>query len=777
LTFSKTQAFFARDSFDLPANSGLSVTRSDENQMLTDTTNPTRRLVVVSNRLPFNVSVTDGEILFQDSAGGLVTGLGAYIQSRKRTSSVANDHLWVGWPGTSVDASLQENLKQKAFAAYQSYPVFLSEEEMEQFYFGFCNTTIWPLFHYFPTYTVYQPTFWEQYRHVNQVFCDSLMDLLGPDDVVWVHDYHLMLLPQLLKARRPQLSIGFFLHIPFPSFEVFRLLPNEWRRDILEGILGADLIGFHTYEYTHHFLQCVLRILGYEHHLAQILLSDRIVKVDTFPMGIDFEKFSTAAARPEIQRERNELRNTLSDVTAILSVDRLDYSKGILNRLEGYESFLEANSQYHGKVILIMVVVPSRIGVREYDLMKRQIEEMVGKINGRFGRVRWTPVIYQYRHLPFASLAALYAASDICLVTPLRDGMNLVAKEYVATRTDGTGVLILSEMAGAAKELPEAIIINPNNRTEIAQALKEALEIPSEEQKRRNRIMQRRLKRYHVTRWANEFINALVQVRETQNRIQAKLLTPAVRLEILERYRISRCRALFLDYDGTLMPLAPHPEAISPSASTVEVLRLLAADPSNSVVIISGRDRQTLQDWFGSLAVGLVAEHGVWLKEAEEPWRIFKPLSDEWKRQVLPILEIYADRLPGAFVEEKDHSAAWHYRMADPEQAGFLGAELTDHLFNLTSKTDLQIFQGNKVVEIRRAGVDKGAAALEWMKENDYDFVLAIGDDTTDEDLFRALPDSAVSIRVGVAGTHAQHNLRNTGEVIDLLRSLAQAVS
>src|SRR5919109_3434158 len=510
---------------------------------LTGATNAERRLVVVSNRLPFNVSITNGQFAFRDSAGGLVTGLASYMQFRRRTGSLASDHLWVGWPGTSVESSLRASLKEKALAAYRSYPVFLSEEEMDQFYFGFCNATIWPLFHYFPSFTVYDSTFWEQYGHVNQIFCDSLLDVLEPDDVVWVHDYHLMLLPRLLKAQQPQLSIGFFLHIPFPSFEIFRLLPNEWRRDILEGLLGADLVGFHTYEYTHHFLQCVLRILGYEHHLAQILLSDRVVKVDTFPMGIDFEKFSTAPADPDIQREEQELRSTLSDVTAILSVDRLDYSKGILNRLEGYESFLEANPEYQGKVALIMIVVPSRIGVREYDLMKRQIEEMVGKINGRFGRVQWTPVLYQYRHVPFKSLAAFYAASDICLVTPLRDGMNLIVKEYVAARTDGAGVLILSEMAGSAKELPEGIIINPSNRCEIADALKEALETPLPERQRRNQIMQRRLKRYDVTRWADDFIRSLLDVRETQDHIQAKLLGSEGRREIIERYHQSHRRA------------------------------------------------------------------------------------------------------------------------------------------------------------------------------------------------------------------------------------------
>jgi len=742
------------------------VTKDDKEPM----TN--RRLIVVSNRLRFNVSVSDGQFEFHDSAGGVATGLASYIQFRRRTGSLAED-LWVGWPGTSVEPSLREDLKKQSLAAYRSYPVFLSEEEMEQFYFGFCNSTIWPLFHYFPSFTIYQTSFWEQYKHVNQIFCDSLMEVLDTNDVVWIHDYHLMLLPSLLKAHRPQLSIGFFLHIPFPSFEIFRLLPNEWRREILEGLLGADLIGFHNYEYTHHFLQCVLRILGYEHQLAQILTSDRVVKVDTFPMGIDFEKFSTAPADPEVHEEEKKIRSTLSEVTGILSVDRLDYSKGILNRLEGYESFLEANPEYQGKVALIMIVVPSRIGVREYDLMKRQIEEMVGKINGRFGRVQWTPVLYQYRHVPFKSLAALYAASDICLVTPLRDGMNLIAKEYVAARTDGAGVLILSEMAGSAKELPEGIIINPNNRAEIAQALKEALETPLPERKRRNQIMQRRLKRYDVMRWANDFIKSLVDVREIQNHIQAKLLGSEGRREIIERYHRSHRRALFLDYDGTLTPLARYPATVFPSETTIDILRSLAADPSNHIVIVSGRDRQTLQAWFGELPVGLVAEHGVWLKPAKQSWRIAKPLSEEWKRQLLPILESYADRLPGASVEEKEYSAAWHYRLADPEQAEFLRAELTDHLLNLTAKADLQIFQGSKVVEIGHAGTDKGSAVIEWLAKDHYDFVLAIGDDATDETLFRALPESAVSIRVGVTGTHAQRNLRNVAEVADLLHSLA----
>src|SRR5258706_6627311 len=418
-----------------------------------------RRLVIVSNRLPFNISVEAGQLAFHPSAGGLVTGLASFRAARDKGSALTQEHLWVGWPGNSVDDELREQVVAQAFEKFQSYPVFLSEAQMDQFYLGFCNATIWPLFHYFTSFAVYDPPFWDQYKQINQLSADAPDRILRPDEVVWVHDYHLMLLPRLIKARHPQLSVGFFLHIPFPSFEVFRLLPGAWRREILEGLLGADLIGFHTYEYTHHFLQSALRILGYEHQLGQIIAADHVVRVDTFPMGIDFGKFVNAANAAATEIEAQELRNTLTGLKLILSVDRLDYSKGIANRLDGYEEFLQSNPEYHGKVALLMVVVPSRIGVVQYDLMKRQIEELVGKINGRFGRVGWTPVVYQYRHVPFESLVALYSVGDICLVTPLRDGMNLVAKEYIATRNDGAGDLILSETPQPAQgTAPRALL-------------------------------------------------------------------------------------------------------------------------------------------------------------------------------------------------------------------------------------------------------------------------------------------------------------------------------
>jgi trehalose 6-phosphate synthase/phosphatase len=734
-----------------------------------------RRLVVVSNRLPFTVSIEDGRAVFRESAGGLVTGLSAYIESRKRSPAPSPEHVWVGWPGASVPAELRAELKREALARYQSYPVFLSEEEMEQFYLGFCNATIWPLFHYFPSYTVYQPRFWEQYRQVNEVFCETLLDIVRPDDLVWIHDYHLMLLPGLLKSRAPQLAVGFFLHIPFPSFEVFRLLPGKWRRGILEGLLGADLLGFHTHEYVQHFLQSVLRILGCEHHMGKVSTAEGLVKAESFPMGIDFDKWSAVLDQPDIRREASDLRNTLSEVKVILSVDRLDYSKGILNRLEGFEIFLEANPQYHGRVVLLMVVVPSRIGVYQYDLMKRQIEELVGKINGRFGRIDWTPVVYQYRHVPFQSLVALYSVSDVCLVTPLRDGMNLVAKEYMATRRDGTGVLILSEMAGAAKELAEAIMINPNNREEIAEALTEALVTPLEEQKRRNQIMQRRLRRYNVARWADDFMRALLAIKDEQKRLQTRLVTPEARAELVGSYASARPRLLLLDYDGTLVSYAAEPRMAAPTDPVLRLLGRLASDAANRIVLISGRDRNTLERWFSGLAVSLVAEHGVWIRERDEDWRMTKPLTNDWKPQILPLLERYADRLPGSFIEEKEFSYVWHYRKADPELASLRAKELVDDLVHFTANIDIQVVPGNKIVEVGNAGVNKGAAALYFLSRGDYRFVLALGDDSTDEELFKALPQSAYSIRVGITPSYARWNLPDPRDVLALLSDLAKA--
>jgi trehalose 6-phosphate synthase/phosphatase len=526
-----------------------------------------------------------------------------------------------------------------------------------------------------------------------------------------------------------------------------------------------------------HFLQSVLRILGYEHQMGELHLPDHIVEVETYPMGIDFDRFHSAAGHHETLRQREELKRILPDARVVLSVDRLDYTKGILNRLEGYEIFLDRHPEWRGKVVLIMVVVPSRIGVDRYDLMKKQIEETVGRIEGKYGTLGWSPLLYRFRHLPFHTLVALYSMSDVALVTPLRDGMNLISKEYVASRSDMSGVLILSEMAGAAKEMGEALIINPNDKSEISEALSEALRMPLEEQVRRNRILQLRLRRYNVVRWAGDFLDQLAGMKHVQERYGAKLLSPEVLSHLVGSYRAAGRRLLLLDYDGTLVPLATRTDLAAPSGGIVELLSQLASDSRNTVIVISGRDKGTLESWLGALPIGLVAEHGFWKRGPHGEWQASEQRPTEWKLRLLPLLEKHADRLPGAYVEEKDNSIVWHYRPADPEQAQMVAAELLDDLIHLTANIDLQVLRGTKNIEIRNVGMNKGVAVGRQLGSGDFDFILAIGDDWTDEELFAALPDSAFSIRVGITTTLARFNVRSQQEALRVLTALSVSPS
>ncbi len=733
------------------------------------------RILVVSNRLPVTVIERKGSLSYKDSVGGLVSGLRPYLASLTDSSPPRGEYTWIGWPGIVAKGDIKEELREKLSSEFRAHPVFLNKETVEKFYRGFCNRTIWPLFHYFPTYAVFDEEHWRAYGEVNEAFCDSVMEIIRPDDLLWIHDYHLMLLPKLVREEMPNVAIGYFHHIPFPSFEIFRLLPRRWGRDILEGLLGSDLVGFHTNDYTQYFLRSVLRVLGLEHERGQLIVNDRLVKADTLPLGVDFQRFQNASTAPEVVKEQEKLRKTLKGLKLILSVDRLDYTKGILNRLQGYAAFLAKNPKWHKRVVLLLVVVPSRTGVERYREMKEQIDELVGRINGRFGDVEWTPVLYQYSHLPLHTLVAMYLISDVALITPLRDGMNLIAKEYIATKTDRTGVLILSEMAGASRELGEAILINPNDKEEMADALREGLEMAPQVQVRRNTAMFERLRRHDALHWGSDFVKELLSAKEFQGSLQAKILSSEAEDHLVQSYNRSGRRLIFVDYDGTLIPFSPDSQEARPGNHILEALKNLSQERGTEVVVTSGRIKDLLEEWFGVLSVGLVAEHGAFVKEGGKEWRLIKSLRGEWKSEILPMLEMYSDRLPGSFVEEKEFSLVWHYRAADPEVGGMRARELADDLAGLKAHTDVQVLQGSKVIEVRNAGVDKGTAALEWLSKGDYDFVLAIGDDWSDEDLFAVLPDSAWSIRVGVADSYARFSVPNHRRVSDLLGKLAVA--
>jgi len=724
------------------------------------------RLLIVSNRLPVSVVKRVNDLHFQPSVGGLATGLSSFRES--------HHSQWIGWPGIAID-KISEHQKEEIsnkLKEQNCHPVFLSAKNIQDFYHGFCNKTIWPLFHYFPLYTVYEDRYWQAYRQVNEAFCDAVVKTTEPDDCIWIHDYHLMLLPELLRSRLPKAQIGFFLHIPFPSFEMFRLLP--WRKEILKGLLGSDLIGFHTYDYMRHFLSSTARIVGAEHSMGALVVGDRVVKVDVFPMGIDYDRYADAVEDPKVRKIRTTIRKKVGDRKIIISVDRLDYTKGIIQRLEAFDLFLSQNPKYKAKVTLILVAVPSRTGVEDYRKLRQQLEWLVGRVNGEHGTIGWVPVWYLYRFLPFERIVALYSAADVALVTPLRDGMNLIAKEFVATKTDGRGVLILSEMTGAASELGEAIIVNANNKQEIIEAIREALKMPIEEQSERNRLMQSRLSRYGVARWADDFLKTLSDVKKTRMELSIRRLTKPAREKLTGEYDKSAKRLFLLDYDGTLVSFTGKPEGAGPDKELLYLLKALASEPKNEIVIISGRDKETLNYWLSDANVSLTAEHGAWIKEKGDDWRVIEPLLNDWKDTIRPILELYADRTPGSFVEEKDFSLVWHYRRADYELASLRIQELRDAVLNLTENLDIGVFEGSKILEVKNIGVSKGRAAERWLAKDKWGFVLAAGDDYTDEDMFSILPETACSVKVGYGISKARFNVESIYELRLLLGQLVK---
>ncbi len=723
-----------------------------------------KRLLIVSNRLPISVDQDQDGLRIRRSVGGLVTGLQSFYQSHRS--------VWIGWPGTVRERIRDEmgDLGARLMSEHSCYPVFLSQEELDRYYYGFSNKTLWPLFHYFTQYVVYDEDFWSSYERVNRIFADTVLSIARKTDTIWVHDYHLLLLPGMIRQKLPEADIGFFLHIPFPSFEIFRLLP--WRRQLLEGVLGSDLVGFHTSDYVRHFLSSVHRLLGHEHTMGRVTVGNRVVQVDALPMGIDYDRFSRAKDDSTVQRKIADARADLGEQRVILSIDRLDYSKGIPERLEAYDTFLKRNPMRRGNLTFILVTVPSREQVDHYESLKRQIEETIGKINGEYGTLGWTPIRYLHRSQSFEDLVALYNLADVYMVTPLRDGMNLMAKEYIASKVNGRGVLILSEMAGAAKELGEAIIVNANDNEQIVDALQRALEMSEEEKVARNRTMRERVRRYNVVRWSQEFLEALDRAKRVQKEMRTRLLPRRTRRRLRSAYRSAARRLWLLDYEGTLVPFADKPEEARPRQRVLDVLGQLAKSPRDELVLTSRRRREALEQWFGELEIGLVAEHGVWIRQPAGRWEMIEPLADAWKDEVRPILELYADRTPGASIEEKDFSLVWHYRRTDSELGVVRVRELAQELEDAASKLGLHVLHGNRLVEIKNAGINKGRAVLHWLPKEKWDLIVSIGDDMTDEDVFAVLPECAFSIRVGLKPSQARSALESPEEVLTLLEEL-----
>ncbi|WP_037573501.1 bifunctional alpha,alpha-trehalose-phosphate synthase (UDP-forming)/trehalose-phosphatase [Sporocytophaga myxococcoides] len=706
------------------------------------------KTIIVSNRLPVTLSRKDNKVVFTPSPGGLATGLAG--------ASKDMNSVWIGWAGFSLEGFHENTDEIKLNLEKQRLiPIFLEDPDVNQFYEGFSNTTLWPLFHSFPTYTSCHEEQWEVYKKVNEIFCEEVLRHAGEEDLIWIHDYHLLLLPGLIRKKLPKAKIAYFQHIPFPSYEIFRILP--WREQILEGVTGADLIGFHTHDDVKHFLTSIQRILGMENKMGTVRAEERIFKVDAFPLGIDFFKYWETSKLKSTERQVGLHRKQFQDVKIILSIDRLDYTKGIPERLKAFDVFLEKNPEFREKVSLLMIVVPSREKVQLYKDLKMEIDEMVGNITSKYRTVNWTPVLYFYRSYPLQSLSAFYKLSDVALITPLRDGMNLVCKEYVASRNDETGVLILSEMAGAAKELSDALIINPYNIEECANAIKNALCMPFDEQQRRMSEMQYLLRKYDVSKWTSIFLKSVEEIVQKQQELAMKRLTPELKHKVISDFNSSKNRIVFLDYDGTLVSFQNKPEHAKPDENLIDIMTRLCAIKDLKVVIISGRNKETLNEWFGHFNMDIIAEHGLWMRR-DKNWKMMFQLNDEWKKELSALLNHFVEKTPGTFIEEKDHSLVWHYRKADDDLSNARKKELLDYLQYLTTNMGLSVLEGNKVVEIKSALINKGRAVKKYLKAP-FDFILAAGDDWTDEDMFKEMPEHAYTIKIGSSLSAAKYTL------------------
>ncbi|KAK7405364.1 hypothetical protein VNO78_06615 [Psophocarpus tetragonolobus] len=726
-----------------------------------------QRLLVVANRLPVS-AVRKGEDAWslEISAGGLVSALLGVKEFEAR---------WIGWAGVNVPDEIGQKALTKALAEKRCIPVFLDEEIVHQYYNGYCNNILWPLFHYLglpqedrlATTRSFQSQF-EAYEKANQMFADVVNKHYEEGDVVWCHDYHLMFLPKCLKKHNKKMKVGWFLHTPFPSSEIHRTLPS--RSELLHSVLAADLVGFHTYDYARHFVSACTRILGLEGTPYGVEYQGKLTRVAAFPIGIDSERFIRALDLPPVQEHIKELQERFKGRKVMLGVDRLDMIKGIPQKILAFEKFLEENANWRDKVVLLQIAVPTRTDVPEYQKLTSQVHEIVGRINGRFGTLTAVPIHHLDRSLDFHALCALYAVTDVALVTSLRDGMNLVSYEFVACQEKKKGVLILSEFAGAAQSLGAgAILVNPWNITEVAAAIARALNMSPAEREKRHKHNFFHVKSHTAQEWAATFVSELndtvIEAQLRTRQVPPRLPTKTA----IERYQQSTNRLLILGFSGTLtepvektgdqikeMELKVHPKLRQP-------LTALCRDPNTTVVVLSGSGRQVLDDNFKEYNMWLAAENGMFLQPSKGEWMTTMPehLNMEWVDSVKHVFEYFTERTPRShFVfEERETSLVWNYKYSDIEFGKLQARDMLQHLWTgPISNASVEVVQGSRSVEVRAVGVTKGAAIDRILGEivhskamtSPIDYVLCIGHFLgKDEDLYSFFEPDLPSIGVG----------------------------
>jgi len=711
-------------------------------------------LVVLSNRLPVTIRSERGVAKVERAPGGLVAALEPVLAKR--------GGVWVGWPGGRLPRGLELGGGPGHWV-----PVRLTQLEVRRFYLGFANGTLWPLLHSFPTRMELDREQWAAYEHVNARFAAVALEAAGDQELFWIHDYQLMRTAQHLRAARPDARIAFFLHVPFPPHDLFRILP--WDRELLRGLLACDLIGFHCRGYAHNFFDCVERLLGarVDRDAGKVEHGQRTVSVAAFPLGIDCERQVQWASKAPARESGGE--------RIVLGVDRLDYTKGLPEKIQAFERFLELHPEHRERVVLLQIAEPSRDQVPEYQRLKRQVDELIGRVNGRFATGLWTPIHYLHRSLPPEELAALYRDAEIALVTPLRDGMNLVAKEYVVSQVEDPGVLILSRLAGAAETMHEALRVNPYNVDQVADALHLALGMDAAERSSRMRALQQRERRHDVHAWVERILATAASPLEPIRPLSSEDLEGWLAPSSPEHQRL----AVFLDFDGTLAEIADHPTQASLGDSMREALSACMRRHDTELAIVSGRAIDDLRKTVDLSGLLLVGNHGLEIEGPDLP-RFVHPDLPHYAarlRELARALEEGAEA--GVWIEEKGASLTLHYRGATPR----LHAAIAERACRIVRQAGFQAREALCAVEARApTGWDKGHAVLHVLRArhgpawSEEVRVVYAGDDDTDEDAFRVLQGLGVTLRVGQAerATLASHRLADVSAVETLLRWVAE---
>lgn len=613
----------------------------------------------------------------------------------------------------------------------------------------YAEREIYPLFHYKqhgPTDGRAERRWWQDYQRMNQQFADRILETYQPGDVVWIHDYHLFLLPSLLRQRIPGIYIGFFLHVPFPSSEFFRCLIR--RKEVLTGVLGANMVGFQSFTYSRHFSSCCTRILRFESSSAGIDAYGAHVAVDVFPIGIDVDVVRRMAyGEPNIEKTMEEIKKLYAGKKIIIGRDRLDSARGVTQKLMAFEMFLERYPEWRDKVVLIQVTSPTSVEEEKEESeakLSSQMSHLVSTINGKYGSLSFSPVQHYPQHIPRHEYFALLRAADVGLITSVRDGMNTTSLEYIVCQHENQGPLILSEFSGTAGSLHDAIHINPWDSGGVAAAINEALTMSPEKRREQHEALYKYVTTNTVSRWSDQYVRRLLTNLSSFNQ---SIATPLLdRTILVNQYRKARRRLFMFDYDGTLTPIVKDPQAAIPSDRVVRTLKSLAADPKNSVWIISGRDQNFLEEWMGHIPeLGLSAEHGCFIRKPHsEIWENLTEKSNMgWQKEVIDIFQHYTERTQGSFIERKRVALTWHYRRVDPEYGAYQAKECRKHLENtVTKRWPVEIMAGKANLEVRPTFINKGEIASRLVTEcqEPPEFVLCLGDDFTDEGKLSLLP-------------------------------------